>query len=79
MNTQHIRVTKRSKELFERQKEKYGYKSLSNYMDNAVVPIMSNSEVLSDLFSLEKGKKKNGMLTVKRPVDKDGKFTLKFE
>ena len=59
MNTQHIRVTKRSKELFERQKEKYGYKRLSDYMDSAVVPIMSNSEALSDLFRLEKGKKKH--------------------
>ena len=27
----------------------------------------------------KKNKRKKGMLTVKRPVDKDGKFTLKFE
>lgn len=56
-----------------------GRSSFRNYMRRINKENKAQKLVVMSKDKKKKGKKKKGLLTVKRPVDKDGKFTLKFE
>ena len=56
-----------------------GRSSFRNYMRRINKENKAQKLTVMSKDKKKKGKKKKGLLTVKRPVDKDGKFTLKFE
>ena len=56
-----------------------GRSSFRNYMRRINKENKAEKLTVMSKSKKKKGKKKKGLLTVNRPVDKDGKFTLKFE